>query len=151
MTYFISSSWWAREATTLLRDVTILRISARNSRFPSVVFSSSLVPFANMLVALTDESLSDLVKEKATAEFTLSPLNWKEKLLCSVLKQIKNQCQMRKMMKMDVIWKKYWWKKSSRELGIAVMHANEEVSPLAILVRRFVTEKCRQEEGQNWT
>ena len=56
-----------------------------------------------MLVALTDESLSDLVKEKATAEFTLSPLNWKEKLLCSVLKQIKNQCQMRKMMKMDVI------------------------------------------------
>lgn len=151
MTYFISSSWWAREATTLLRDVTILRISARNSRFPSVVFSSSLVPFANMLVALTDESLSDLVKEKATAEFTLSPLNWKEKLLCSVLKQIKNQCQMRKMMKMDVIWKKCWWKKSSRELGIAVMHANEEVSPLAILVRRFVTEKCRQEEGQNWT
>lgn len=98
MTYFISSSWWAREATTLLRVVTILRISARNSRFPSVVFSSSLLHFANMLVAVTDESL-DLAKEKATAEFTLSPLNRKEKLLCSVLKQIKNQGQMRKMVK----------------------------------------------------
>lgn len=47
-----------------------------------------------MLVAVTDESLSDLAKEKATAEFTLSPLNRKEKLLCSVLKQIKNQSQM---------------------------------------------------------
>ena len=46
-----------------------------------------------MLVAVTDESL-DLAKEKATAEFTLSPLNRKEKLLCSVLKQIKNQSQM---------------------------------------------------------
>ena len=52
-----------------------------------------------MLVAVTDESLSDLAKEKATAEFTLSPLNRKEKLLCSVLKQIKNQSQMRKMVK----------------------------------------------------
>ena len=40
-------------------------------------------------------------------------------------------------------------KEKLRELGIAVMHANEEVSPLVILVRRFVTEKCRQEEGQN--
>ena len=47
-----------------------------------------------MLVAVTDESLSDLAKEKATAEFTLSPLNRKEKLLCSVLKQLKNQSQM---------------------------------------------------------
>lgn len=46
-----------------------------------------------MVVAVTDESL-DLAKEKATAEFTLSPLNRKEKLLCSVLKQIKNQSQM---------------------------------------------------------
>ena len=51
-----------------------------------------------MLVAVTDELL-DLAKEKATAEFTLSPLNRKEKLLCSVLKQIKNQSQMRKMVK----------------------------------------------------
>ena len=76
ITYLDSSSWCDLEPTTLLSDATSLRISSRIIRFPSGVFSSSLLLFTWVwLVTLKVESTVDAMYEHSLAESVFSNFN----------------------------------------------------------------------------
>ena len=76
ITYLDSSSWCDLDPTTLLSDATSLRISSRIIRFPSGVFSSSLLLFTwVLLVTLKVESAVDAMYEHSLAESVFSNFN----------------------------------------------------------------------------
>lgn len=78
ITYLDSSSWCDLDATTLLSDATSLRISSRIIRFPSGVFSSSLLLFTWVwLVTLKVDSAVEAMYEDSLDESVFS--NFKRK------------------------------------------------------------------------